>query len=272
MSKKISNLKKYICMVKTGIVQSLFFRSAYFITLVSNTVYLIVIFFLWSAIYESSNTLTINGMSFQDTLIYLVLASSLANAVQTDFIWEFGESIRTGKIALELVRPMNYQVYIFWINAGRIILGLLSTFFPTFLLVDVMTKGYIVMGMNIIYLMISISMAVIINYCFDFMAGIFCIYTESVWGVNIVKGIVVMILSGATIPLVFFPEPFQTIMKCLPFQAIYNTPLQLLINANMSFGTVLKYLVFQFLWMVVIIIISSQIWKKIVKNLTVNGG
>lgn len=117
-------------MVKAGIVQSFFFRSAYFITLAGNIVYLIVIFFLWNAIYESNNTSTINGMSFQDTLIYLVLASALANTVQTNFIWGFGESIRTGKIALELVRPMDYQVYMFWQNAGRIILGFLSTFFP----------------------------------------------------------------------------------------------------------------------------------------------
>lgn len=143
---------------------------------------------------------------------------------------------------------------------------------PTFVLVDIMTKGYIAIGVNIIYLMISLLMAVIINYCFDFMAGIFCIYTESIWGVNIVKEVVVMILSGATIPLVFFPEPFQTIMKCLPFQAIYNTPLQLLIKTDMSFGSVLKYIVFQFLWMIVMIIVSSQMWNRIVKKLTVNGG
>lgn len=265
------NIKKYVCMVKAGVVQSLFFRSSYFILLFSNIIYMIVIFSLWKAIYASSPNAIINGMSFSDTLIYLVLASALSNAMQTNFIWGFGESIRTGKIALELVRPMNYQAYTFWSNAGRMVLGFFSTFLPTFVLVCILTKGEIKIGFNLLFFLVSFLMAVIINYCFDFMAGILCIYTESIWGVNIMKEVVVLLLSGATIPIVFFPEPLQTIMKYLPFQAIYNAPLQVILSDVVSVQ-MLKNILLQLIWTIIMFILSSLMWKRLITTITINGG
>ncbi|MDE6687673.1 MAG: ABC-2 family transporter protein, partial [Lachnospiraceae bacterium] len=115
-------------------------------------------------------------------------------------------------------------------------------------------------------------MAVIINYSIDFIVGTICLYTESIWGINIMKQVIVLLLSGATIPLAFFPEPFKTVASYLPFQSIYNTPLMILLGGGTGTEAVFEALGIQLFWCVALLACSSLFWKLSLRRITVNGG
>ena len=115
-------------------------------------------------------------------------------------------------------------------------------------------------------------LSVVINYNIDFIVGTICLYTESIWGINIMKQMIVSLLSGAAIPLAFFPEAFAKVVNVLPFKSIYDTPLTLLLASNPDFYTVASKLGTSILWAVVISIASSLFWKISIKQVTVNGG
>ena len=66
------------------------FRVSLIVTFVGNIIYLITIYFLWKAIYLSSGKETVNGMTFNDTMIYLVLATALFNMMEIFLVWESG--------------------------------------------------------------------------------------------------------------------------------------------------------------------------------------
>ena len=118
----------------------------------------------------------------------------------------------------------------------------------------------------------SVIVGISINYCIDFIVATICLYTESIWGINIMKQVIVLLLSGATIPLAFFPEPLKTIMYYLPFQSIYNAPLSLLLDGSPEPQKVLTTLGTQLVWCVVMLVISKVFWKISLKQITVNGG
>ena len=67
------NLKKYFTLTRAGIIEGLQFRASAAVMVAGNILYLIVVYFLWKAIYASSGQDIVNGMTFTDTLIYLVL-------------------------------------------------------------------------------------------------------------------------------------------------------------------------------------------------------
>ena len=115
-------------------------------------------------------------------------------------------------------------------------------------------------------------MSIMINYSIDYFVGTICLYTESIWGINIMKQVIVLLLSGATIPIAFFPEPFKTIAMYLPFQSIYNAPLTLLLNGSPDIRDVAEILGTQLLWCIVTYIISKLFWKVSLRQITVNGG
>ena len=147
-----------------------------------------------------------------------------------------------------------------------------STFLPTFIVVCIVTHGAVPLGINLVYFIISVVMSIMINYSIDYFVGTICLYTESIWGINIMKQVIVLLLSGATIPIAFFPEPFKTIAMYLPFQSIYNAPLTLLLNGSPDIRDVAEILGTQLLWCIVTYIISKLFWKVSLRQITVNGG
>lgn len=265
-------LKKYISLTRAGIMESLQFRLATVVMIIGNLLYLIVVYFLWKAIFASAGTDVVNGMTFSDTLIYLVLATALFNFMEMYTVWEIGRNIQSGKIVLDLLKPMEYRRYLFWSYSGTFVTQFFFTFLPTFIIVAIVTHGAITFGVNMIFFVISVVMAVAINYSIDFLVGTICLYTESIWGINIMKQVIVLLLSGATIPIAFFPEPLKTIVYYMPFQSIYNAPLTLLLDGNPKPETVLITLGTQLIWCVVMMVVSKVFWKVSLRQITVNGG
>ena len=265
-------LKKYLALTRAGIMETLQFRLSFVVMVIGNLLYLIVVYFLWDAIYESAGTDVVNGMTFSDTLIYLVLATALFNFMEMYAVWEIGRSIQSGKIVLDLLKPMEYRKYLFWSFSGSFIAKFLLTFLPTFIAVAIVTNGAIPMGINLLYFVLSVVMAVSINYSIDFIVGTICLYTESIWGINIMKQVIVLLLSGATIPLAFFPDTLRTVVNYLPFQSIYNAPLTILLDGAPTAETVLTTLGTQLIWCIAMMIVSKLFWKVSLRQITVNGG
>ncbi|MBR4223181.1 MAG: ABC-2 family transporter protein, partial [Oscillospiraceae bacterium] len=253
-------------------IEALQFRLSFVVMVIGNMLYLIVVYFLWKAIYDSAGTDIVNGMTFTDTLIYMVLATALFNFMEMYTVWEIGRNIQSGKIVLDLLKPMEFRKYLFWSYSGSFVTQFFLTFLPTFIAVSIVTKGAIPLGINLLFFVMSVPMAVFINYSIDFFVGTICLYTESIWGINIMKQVIVTLLSGATIPLAFFPEPLRSAMYYLPFQSIYNAPLSLLLNGSPDMHTVITTLGTQLIWCAVMLIVSKLFWKISLRQITVNGG
>ena len=265
-------LKKYFALTRAGVIESLQYRLAMFVIVIGNLLYLTLVYFLWKSIYASAGGGSVNGMTFTDTLIYLVLATALFNFMEMYTVWEIGRNIQSGKIVLDLLKPMSYRSYLFWSYSGTFVIQFLATFLPTFIIVAAVTHGAVPIGINLFWFVISVVLAVVINFSIDFIVGTICLYTESIWGINIMKQVIVLLLSGATIPLAFFPEGLRKIIDVLPFQSIYNAPLTILLKADPSPGDVLPTIGIQLMWALGMTVIGCLFWKRSLRQITVNGG
>lgn len=124
------NIKKYLALTRIGMMEELHFRLGTFVTILGNLIYLVMIFFLWKSIYTSAGTDCVNGMTFNDTLIYLVLAVALFNFLEMFIVWDMSRDIQSGGIVLKLLKPISFRSYSFCSYFGHNVI----TFFLTFLL------------------------------------------------------------------------------------------------------------------------------------------
>ena len=81
-----------------------------------------------------------------------------------------------------------------------------------------------------------------------------------------------MLLSGALIPLQFFPGVIGKAMMWLPFQAIYHTPLMMVTVPDQPVEVLLSMLGVQAVWVVVLFAASRLFYIQAVKVLRVSGG
>ena len=267
-------MKRLIALMRAGIIESLQFRLSTAVAVFGNLVYLVLIYFLWKAIYDSAGTDVVNGMTFYDTMIYLVLATAIYNFLVMFIVWDMSREIQSGEIIMHLLKPMRFRKYTFWSYSGAHVIHFFLTFLPTFLVVQWVTDGAIPMGGNLILFVLSLVLALIINFNIEMLVSPICLYTESTWGINIVKETIVLLLSGASIPLAFFPESMRAVVDYLPFRAVYDIPLSILLGKN---GTdtiegLAQALGIQLIWCVVLTIAGNLFWNHAVKQITVNGG
>jgi ABC-2 type transport system permease protein len=255
-------------------MESLHYRLGTFVTLFANLIYLVLVYYLWKAIYASSGVDVVNGMTFTDTMIYLILATSLFNFLEMFVVWDMSRSIQSGKIILDLLKPLKFRTYTFWSYSGSHVVSFIMTFIPTFIIVMIITKGAIPMGLNLVYFLISTLFALIVNFNIEMIVATICLYTESTWGINIVKETIVLLLSGASIPLAFFPEKLRAVVDFMPFRAVYDIPLTILLEKNGAdtLQGLLPMFGFQLIWIVILTAAGSLFWNYSVKKITVNGG
>ncbi len=268
------NLKRFAALTKAGIQESLQYRLGTAVTLFSNLIYLALVYFLWKAIYASSGKDVVRGMTFADTMIYLILATALFNFLEQFIVWDMSRSIQSGKIILDLLKPMKYRIYTFWSYSGAHVVQFFLTFTPTFIIVCLLTGGAIHIGINLVFFVLSTILALVVNFNIEMLVATLCLYTESTWGINIVKETIVLLLSGVSIPLAFFPEAIRGIVSVLPFRAVYDIPLTILLQKNGSdqMAGLLPLLGMQLCWIVVLTIAGNLFFNHAVRKITVNGG
>ena len=268
------NPKRLLALTRGGIMESLHYRLGIFVTLFANLIYLVLVYYLWKAIYASSGTDVVNGMTFSDTMIYLILATALFNFLEMFVVWDMSRAIQSGKIVLDLLKPMSFRKYTFWSYTGNHVVQFVLTFIPTFIVVMIVTGGAVRMGLNLLWFIIATVFALVINYNIEMLIAPICLYTESTWGINIVKETIVLLLSGASIPLAFFPEKARIVVEYLPFRAVYDIPLSILLEKSGSdtWEGLLRLFGLQLAWLVILTVAGNIFWKIAVRRITVNGG
>ena len=114
----MTKIRRLTALTRAGIIESLQFRLGTAVMLFGNLIYLALVYFLWKAIYDSSGTDMVNGMTFHDTMIYLILATAIFNLLEMFIVWDMSRAIQSGEIIIHLLKPMRYRLYTFWSYTG----------------------------------------------------------------------------------------------------------------------------------------------------------
>jgi ABC-2 type transport system permease protein len=186
--------------------------------------------------------------------------------------WGISHDINGGQIAVFLARPLDYQLFWLFNNLGGTLTNLVAITLPTVLLLTLVFKVMIPLGPGLALFPFSLLMAFLISYNIDYTVGLMAFYTESTWGLSMVKDFLVTVLAGALLPLQFFPATIQKVLLWLPFQAIYYTPLTMISQSDRSWETFLRMLAVQFAWVVVSFIFTRLFYWQAIKVLRVSGG
>lgn len=250
----------------TGIV----YRFGFFFTMLGNVVYLGVAYYLWRSIYHGADML--RGLTFNDAFLYIALGSAVFVLLKTYADWYISYEIREGIIAVYLTRPMDFQLYMLFSSLGSVLMNITAITIPTLLILTFIFRVSFSLGIGLLFFPISLGLAFVISFCFDYFVGLLAFYTESTWGLSTTKEIIIMALSGALIPLQFFPDSLQPIVFALPFQAVYHTPLMMVTRPDQGLETFIPMLLVQLGWATALLLLTRLFYNQAVKVLRISGG
>ncbi|HAN20638.1 MAG: ABC transporter permease [Clostridiales bacterium GWF2_36_10] len=215
-------------------------------------------------------------MSFEALSSYIWLQQAFISML---FLWfldnEIFNLIRNGNVAYELVRPLNlYNMWFIKSVATRLAKVVLRCF-PILIIAYLLPSPY---GLSLpvdlfsfIYFLITLFLALMVVCAFCMLIYITTFYTLNPSGVRFITLSLTEFLTGAIIPIPFFPEGFKKIIELTPFSSMQNIPLRVY-SGDLSGFEMYKGISLQIFWLVTLIVIGKLWMKKALKKTVIQGG
>ncbi|MBM7453567.1 ABC-2 type transport system permease protein [Acholeplasma morum] len=273
---KPRNIKKYMAFSKAGILSGFAYKFSAFGWLLGDIISLLILYFLWSAIYQNASGDVINGMTFKQMVSYLIYARVATSLVfASASFWIIGEDIYEGNIAISLIRPINYRYRLLAEGFGNFLSSLILMFIPLMtasIILLTITIGAPIPGvLDFVFFFISAILSFMIADSLNFLIGEVALFTNALFGLMIIKNITMSFFSGSLLPSSFFPVWLQNILNFLPFQSMVEKPIMILMG-SLNGTELLKAFVIQLIWVLVLNMLCTLTFNGIKKRVVSVGG
>jgi len=229
-----------------------------------------VFYYIWMAIYKEDSI--INGISREQIITYIIFSRIIYTQLTWGFISRIGSKIQTGSIVMDMLKPIDFQLYIYLGRLGDFILFGMLTSVPI-LIICGLTLGIQLPSSPIIfvYFFLSLFLATTISFFVEFWIGLLTFYTNFSWGLQTFQESLISLFSGALIPLSFFPKWLLIITNLLPFKEMSYSPVAIYLGLIHG-REIIETLIFQVMWVFILLILSRLFYSFVIKKVTVQGG
>lgn len=259
-----------------GVIQTIMsYRINFFMFVFGNLMKTFVIYYLWKAVFLSSSTNNLNGFTLNDMIIYIFMSSLTAGTIGTGTEQDIGQEVRDGSIAVNLIKPINYKIRMFFISIGSLIYQFMFVLVPVWL--GLLAVRYFTVGelppdiWTIALYFFSITLGFIVSYFMNFCFGLLSFYVTNMWGLSHLKEAVLLFFSGQLIPIAFFPELMQKIIQFFPFSSLNYIPVMVYLK-KLTGLALIQALGIQLLWIAILYLLSLWLWNKAINKLVILGG
>ena len=125
--------------------------------------------------------------------------------------------------------------------------------------------------MSFVLCIFVMILGVPITFFIQMIVGTVGFYTNSIWGMEILRKAIIQIFSGIIAPITLFPLWFQELSKWLPFKELIYTPVNIWLG-NIDINEIFFIIIKQIVWGVILYFIAKTFFNHAVKNITINGG
>lgn len=255
---------------RVGFVNTLAYRLRYFTGIITYFIYVSVYYFIWKAIYEHSAS--IEGFDFAHLLTYVgvgwIIRSFYFNSIDQELAYQVTE----GRLAMDLIKPVNIQMMYVARAAGESIfrLGLLTipTALVLFLVYPLRPPAS---AWHAGAFLLSVVLSFFIVAAINFAVGTFALRLQSILGLLRAKFFLLELFSGLLLPISFFPEAFQKVFKLLPFEYISYVPMLIYLGKLNGRG-LLFAIGWQVFWVAALLAAGDALWRWSSRKVIIQGG
>ncbi|MFH1473323.1 MAG: hypothetical protein ABIE55_00355 [Candidatus Aenigmatarchaeota archaeon] len=261
---------RYLHVISIGLRERFAYRIRFFASLFGAILNLIVLWFVWNSIFAASGVDSINGFTLPVMLTYLVISSCLRPLTFSDIEYIFQDDVISGAICTDMTKPISYPIFRSLKGFSNVLMNALTNSMPIFL-VSILILN-ISLPVNPLAFALSVVLGFFVDYLLAFLTGMWVFWSSGrVWGLRLSRQIIAEILSGALIPLYFFPQWLSNITSFLPFQTLFHIPISIYLGKIADFD-ILYSIGVQLFWIALLGSICYLVWKKAERKVIVHGG
>ncbi|MEU3775469.1 ABC-2 family transporter protein [Streptomyces sp. NPDC032472] len=240
----------------------------------TNTVFGFILAYTYIALWEERPGL--GGYDQAQALTFVWVSQSLLAAgalIGGGFQEEVQERIRTGDIAVDLYRPADLQLWWLAADLGRAAFQLVGRG------VVPLVAGALVFRLALpadplrwLLFLGSVLLGLVVGFALRYLVALTAFWLMDGAGVNLMATVASIFFSGMLLPLTVFPGGFGEVVRVLPWAAMLQVPMDVLMGRHAGAGGVSGALAFQAGWALVLLLAGRLVQAAATRKVVVQGG
>lgn len=274
---------RFIGIVKVTFQEGLTYRTQFLADVSVGCVYLLSFYYLWHAIY--AGRAEIAGISLASMVAYTLVSMLIGFIVRQDVNITIGEKVYGGDIAVELTKPISYQLVVLYTAVGQALFNLFFKGVPVFILFGYLLDIAIPFEpTRLLLAALSCMLGFAMYFLIDLSLGCVSFWITQTFGVNQFKNVFMAFCAGSIMPLDFYPAFLRDVLAIMPFKGCFYSPLAIYLGVspqeNALYDGLLAHvpnyelllIIEQLTWILIVLGLSQVLWKKALRKIVILGG
>jgi ABC-2 type transport system permease protein len=263
-------IRKYRRYASLAFQETIAYRVPYAVNMVSIIVTYLVIFLIWMAVFSGKSE--VGGYQWAEMKTYLIISLFMSALISGSSEFRISRQIRTGNIAVELLRPADYQLGSLAITLGNCLsegalVGVACLGFA-------LATGPGVLPPNALSwagFALACAIAFATKFLLVYVFGLACFWTNSLMGISWLRKGLTDFFSGALIPLSFFPLWLRGAADWLPFKSVVWVPASAF-TGRLAGVELARALGVGAAWAIALWFLARFVWSRAMRKVTIQGG
>ncbi|MFF5182118.1 ABC transporter permease [Micromonospora sp. NPDC000316] len=263
-------MRAYRAVARVAWSTVLVYRGNFLLQLVGVAVQTVALLAVWRVVLVDGEG-NPSGFTWEEMKAYLLVAFATGTVLSgfTDSL--LADRVLSGAVALDLVKPVDYQLARFAEALGYLLAEILSVAVMGAVLVLAFGGIPVPSGVPAVLFMVSLLAVVPLKFGLVYLTGLASFWTENYQGVSLTRVAVTNILSGALVPIALYPEALRWLCQVSPFAGIVSTP-ALLYLGRVDGAAAVRLILWQLFWALVLWAGARMVFRAALRRLVVHGG
>ncbi len=257
----------YFQLSKCTFMQQFQYRESVLFQFIGTFMWVYIQLCIWRALLEYRG----EGRSFEEMVVYVLAAQIIYILCDSRVAMNLAEKVRTGDIAVDLIRPVSLKWYSFWEQFSSNLFHFLFTGCPLVLLSFFLWPMAELKAANAALFAVSTGLAVVLNFYFLYVVGLLAFWFKDGTYARMLCNGLMTLFSGRQIPLWFYPASLYAVCRVLPFRFMVYEPAAILLG-QYNIGEALGVAGIQMGWIVVFWAGERMLWYRVQRQIEVQGG
>jgi ABC-2 type transport system permease protein len=259
----------YISYFRKSFKKNSAYRSTVWLQIVASLIQVGIQVAVWTSLIGSGS---VDGITRDDMVTYVILNAAMFAFILTSLFNDVDTRLRTGDIAIDIMRPIQYPLMVLADQLGRAAYRVVFVVIPI-VVVSALVFGFampasIHAGVGFIAVLV---LSLFISYSIGYLIALLSFWFLTTFHFNWAIGALTTLFSGAFLPLWFFPDGWARVAGLLPFQFLGFVPAATWMGqltgtdlwSTIAVGT---------LWSGVLLSLTRLLWDRATRQLVVQGG
>lgn len=262
-------MKKYWQIFRTTVDEYFVYRLNFTLWRFRVVLNLLMIYFLWTAIYL--RTREVLGYSKTMMLTYVLLMSILSDFVFSSRIHELGGQILQGDIINVLLKPVSFFKYLISKEAADKVVNISFAIVEVIILIIIFRPNISAPPgtLEVALFFIHLALGLLLSFFISLSVSMIAFWSAEIWAPRFVYFILVFTLAGNYFPLDILPKTVYNFLIFTPFPYFIFIPAQIYLKGLSNYHS--WQLGISIFWVFATYVMAKTLWNNGLKSYSFYG-